>query len=72
MDRLKLTEFKLKKSSLGQIHFSKSDFVFQNPENQFVGATVADDVAFGLENRQVARNEMEEKIDKSFNDGGNE
>lgn len=32
--------------------------VFQNPENQFVGATVADDVAFGLENREVPREEM--------------
>lgn len=50
-------------SSLGQIH-QQIGFVFQNPENQFVGATVADDVAFGLKNRQVARNEMEEKIDK--------
>ena len=51
--------------SLGQIH-QQIGFVFQNPENQFVGATVADDVAFGLENRQVARNEMEEKIDKAL------
>ena len=32
--------------------------VFQNPDNQFVGATVADDVAFGLENRGIAREEM--------------
>ncbi|MBX4172996.1 energy-coupling factor ABC transporter ATP-binding protein [Weissella viridescens] len=32
--------------------------VFQNPDNQFVGATVADDVAFGLENRQVPRDRM--------------
>ena len=32
--------------------------VFQNPDNQFVGATVADDVAFGLENRGLARDEM--------------
>jgi ABC-type cobalt transport system, ATPase component len=52
-------------SSLGKIH-QQIGFVFQNPENQFVGATVADDVAFGLENRQVARNEMEEKIDKAL------
>uniref|UniRef100_UPI002B05F17E ATP-binding cassette domain-containing protein n=1 Tax=Limosilactobacillus reuteri TaxID=1598 RepID=UPI002B05F17E len=52
-------------SSLGQIH-QQIGFVFQNPENQFVGATVADDVAFGLENRQVAQNEMGEKIDKAL------
>lgn len=32
--------------------------VFQNPDNQFVGATVGDDVAFGLENRGVPREEM--------------
>lgn len=33
--------------------------VFQNPDNQFVGATVEDDVAFGLENRQVTRSKMQ-------------
>ncbi len=36
--------------------------VFQNPDNQFVGATVADDVAFGLENRGVERNEMKRRV----------
>ena len=38
--------------------------VFQNPDNQFVGATVADDIAFGLENRQVPREEMIELVAK--------
>ncbi|MCD7136495.1 energy-coupling factor transporter ATPase [Limosilactobacillus balticus] len=52
-------------NSLGKIH-QQIGFVFQNPENQFVGATVADDVAFGLENRQVAQNKMEKKIDKAL------
>ena len=36
----------------------KVGIVFQNPENQFVGATVGDDVAFGLENRGVPREKM--------------
>lgn len=36
--------------------------VFQNPDNQFVGATVQDDVAFGMENRGVPREEMIQRI----------
>ena len=38
--------------------------VFQNPDNQFVGSTVRDDLAFGLENHQVPHDEMEEIIQK--------
>jgi energy-coupling factor transport system ATP-binding protein len=36
----------------------KIGMVFQNPDNQFVGATVEDDVAFGMENQGVPRDEM--------------
>ena len=36
--------------------------VFQNPDNQFVGTTVQDDVAFGMENRGIPREEMEKRI----------
>lgn len=37
--------------------------VFQNPDNQFIGATVRDDIAFGLENHLVPQNEMDQIID---------
>lgn len=44
--------------------------VFQNPDNQFVGATVADDVAFGLENRGVPRDQMLKIVKKSIHQVG--
>ncbi len=44
--------------------------VFQNPEDQFVGATVEDDVAFGLENRQIDRNKMHQTVEKSLKSVG--
>lgn len=44
--------------------------VFQNPDNQFVGATVADDVAFGLENRGIARPEMVKRVAQALKDVG--
>ncbi|MDM5196927.1 energy-coupling factor ABC transporter ATP-binding protein [Fictibacillus enclensis] len=40
--------------------------VFQNPDNQFVGTSVRDDVAFGLENFGVPRDEMIERIQTSI------
>ncbi|WP_201711310.1 energy-coupling factor ABC transporter ATP-binding protein [Dolosigranulum pigrum] len=44
--------------------------VFQNPDNQFVGATVQDDVAFGLENLGVPRPEMIERIEHALDQVG--
>lgn len=41
----------------------KIGIVFQNPDNQFVGVSVKDDIAFGLENRQLSRQDMLDKID---------
>lgn len=40
--------------------------VFQNPDNQFVGATVEDDVAFGLENIGLPREEMLVRIPQAL------
>ncbi|WP_070121506.1 energy-coupling factor ABC transporter ATP-binding protein [Bacillus marinisedimentorum] len=44
--------------------------VFQNPDNQFVGTTVRDDVAFGLENNGVARDIMKKRIQESLKSVG--
>jgi energy-coupling factor transport system ATP-binding protein len=40
--------------------------VFQNPDNQFVGATVQDDVAFALENNGIPREDMVERVKESL------
>ena len=40
--------------------------VFQNPDNQFVGATVEDDVAFGLENQGLSRQEMKKRVEEAM------
>ncbi|NCU18118.1 energy-coupling factor ABC transporter ATP-binding protein [Pallidibacillus pasinlerensis] len=40
--------------------------VFQNPDNQFVGTTVQDDVAFGLENHGIPRDEMVERVHEAL------
>ncbi|USK70448.1 energy-coupling factor ABC transporter ATP-binding protein [Peribacillus asahii] len=40
--------------------------VFQNPDNQFVGTTVQDDVAFGLENVGVPQEVMVERVQNAL------
>ena len=46
------------------IEYLKSNvgIVFQNPDNQFIGGTVEDDIAFGLENRNIPTKEMKELV----------
>ena len=44
---------------------SKIALVFQNPDNQFIGATVEDDIAFGLENRLVNSLNMNDIIQQA-------
>ena len=42
---------------------AKTALVFQNPDNQFIGSTVEDDIAFGLENRQFPHEKMQKEIE---------
>ncbi|WP_240371825.1 energy-coupling factor ABC transporter ATP-binding protein [Anoxybacteroides rupiense] len=46
--------------------------VFQNPDNQFVGTTVQDDIAFGLENNGVPREQMIERVKSAIQQVGME
>ena len=49
---------------------SRVGIVFQNPDNQFVGSTVADDIAFGLENKRVPREKMQAIIERYAGQAG--
>lgn len=51
----------LNEENIGTIRF-KLGIVFQNPDNQFIGSTVRDDMAFGLENYQVESSKMDDII----------
>ena len=42
----------------------KLGIVFQNPDNQFIGSTVRDDIAFGLENKLVPSEKMDDIINE--------
>ncbi|WP_125568080.1 energy-coupling factor transporter ATPase [Companilactobacillus insicii] len=44
----------------------KIGIIFQNPDHQFVGATVEDDVAFGLENQGVPRDKMVKEVNEAL------
>jgi len=52
---------KLTEDNIWEIR-SRMGFVFQNPDNQFVGSTVQDDVAFALENNGVPFEEMVTRV----------
>lgn len=44
--------------------------VFQNPDNQIIGTTVEEDVAFGPENLGIERGEMIERVKRAIYDVG--
>ena len=60
---IKVDNLELNDKNLYEIR-DKLGIVFQNPDNQFIGATVADDIAFGLENHQVPSDKMQEIIER--------
>lgn len=49
---IKVGGYELNEENLAQVR-NLIGIVFQNPDNQFIGATVRDDIAFGLENNCV-------------------
>src|SRR5690554_5899794 len=51
----------LKNETVGSIR-EQIGMVFPNPDNQFIGLTVADDMVFGLENRCLDRSTMQERL----------
>ena len=56
---------KLTEDNIWEIR-SQMGFVFQNPDNQFVGSTVQDDVAFALENNGVPFEEMVTRVNDAL------
>lgn len=54
---------KLEEKTVDQLRY-RIGIVFQNPDNQFVGYNVKYDIAFGLENHNVSREEMLKLIDE--------
>ena len=55
---IEICDLELNNKNLNEIR-KKVAIVFQNPDNQFIGATVEDDIAFSLENMCVPRETKE-------------
>lgn len=66
---VKVFGLEVNRKNIKQIR-SKLGLVFQNPDNQFVGSTVRDDMAFGLENRCIPTEEMNPIIEKFAEEAG--
>lgn len=62
---IKIGHFVLSEKNIWEIR-RQVGMVFQNPDNQFVGATVQDDVAFGLENHGVPHDTMVERVESAL------
>lgn len=60
---IKVDGMELNQESAGEL-MRRIGMVFQNPDNQFIGATVEEDIAFGLESLCLPREEMLTRIKK--------
>ena len=58
-----INDVTLTNKTAGQVRKDMA-LVFQNPDNQFIGATVEDDVAFGLENHLVPHDDMQAIVEE--------
>ncbi|MEC0240875.1 ATP-binding cassette domain-containing protein [Paenibacillus dokdonensis] len=61
--RIYIGGIRLEPGTLGEIR-QKVGMVFQNPDNQFIGATVEEDMAFGMEGRCLDAGEMRSRISR--------
>lgn len=55
-----------KQISIENIDYLRNNIgiIFQNPDSQFIGLTTEDDIAFGLENKNIDPKDMKDIIDK--------
>ncbi len=56
--KILVAEKEVNEENIAEIR-TRLGIVFQNPDNQFIGSTVKDDIAFGLENKLVPSEDME-------------
>ncbi|MBR4163872.1 MAG: energy-coupling factor transporter ATPase [Solobacterium sp.] len=61
---IKIDGMELNMENLPKIR-NRIGIVFQNPDNQFIGSTVRDDIAFGLENHCVPQEQMDDIINEN-------
>lgn len=66
---IKINNLSLEEKNIWEIR-KRLGMVFQNPDNQFVGSTVEDDVAFGLENNGISYEEMQTLVKDSLESVG--
>ncbi|WP_406614875.1 energy-coupling factor transporter ATPase [Mycoplasmopsis hyopharyngis] len=61
--KIEIDGIQIQKSTIKEIR-KKIGIIFQNPDNQFIGASVEDDIAFGLENQRIPQKDMKKIIDE--------